>query len=353
MPIKPSPDSNFIIDILLRLLKTPSPTGNTEAAIAFVEEICQQLKLQTYRTVKGNLVAVLHGLPTDTTTPRTITAHVDTLGAMVKEIKGNGRLKLTALGGYLPSSVAGEYCTVESASGKVISGTVLLSKQSVHIHSKDEIHKLGNSMENLEVRLDARTTSKEETEALGLAVGDFVAWDPRTEFTEAGFIKSRHLDDKAGVAAALGAVEMMMRANLRLTQPSYLYFSTYEEVGHGGAAGIPADTRELLVVDMGAVGEGQASNEFGVSIGVKDSSGPYDLQMRRNLVNLAETASIPYNLDVYIDYTSDGSAALRAGADVRVGLIGPGVDSSHAYERTHLDAIVNTARLIGEFLCQS
>jgi putative aminopeptidase FrvX len=270
---------------------------------------------------------------------------------MVKEIKKNGRLKLTPLGGYLPSSVVGEYCTVETAGGKTISGTVVLTKQSVHVHSRDEVHSLGDSMDNLEVRLDERTISKAETEALGVAVGDFVAWDPRAEYFESGFIKSRHLDNKAGIAAALGAVEMIQRENIKLVQPAYLYFSTYEEVGHGGT-GIPADTQELLVVDMGAVGEGQSSDEFGVSIAVKDSSGPYDLQMRRQLVQLARAADIPYNLDVYPNYSSDGSVALRAGFDVRVGLIGPGVDASHAYERTHINAVVNSARLVAEYLCR-
>jgi putative aminopeptidase FrvX len=346
------PDADFIIDFLLRLLKTPSPTGNTEAAISMIEETCQQLNLPTYRTVKGGLVAVLPGdVAAKKETIRTVATHVDTLGAMVKEIKRNGRLKLTPLGGYLPSSVAGEYCTVETASGKNISGTVLLNKQSVHIHSRDDIHSLGDSMDNLEVRLDERTVSKAETEALGVAVGDFVAWEPRAEHLASGFIKSRHLDNKAGIAAALGAAEMILREDIKMAQPTYLYFSTYEEVGHGGT-GIPADTQELLVVDMGAVGEGQASDEFGVSIAVKDSSGPYDLQMRRQLVELAQAADIPYNLDVYVNYTSDGSVALRAGFDVRVGLIGPGVDSSHAYERTHIDAIANTARLIAEYLCR-
>lgn len=346
------PDADFMINFLLRLLKTPSPTGNTDVAIAVIEEACRKLNLPTHRTFKGGLVAVLSGeFPTDNAAPRTVATHVDTLGAMVKEIKRNGRLKLTPLGGYLPSSVVGEYCTVEAASGKAIPGTVLLNKQSVHIHSRDDIHSLGNSMDNLEVRLDERTISKTETQALGVAIGDFVSWDPRAEYFESGFIKSRHLDNKAGIAAALGAAEMILRENIKLTQPAYLYFSTYEEVGHGGT-GIPTDTQELLVVDMGAVGEGQSSDEFGVSIAVKDASGPYDLQMRRQLVELARAADIPYNLDVYVNYTSDGSVALRAGFDVRVGLIGPGVDASHAYERTHTDAIINSARLVAEYLCQ-
>ncbi len=350
MPINTQPDSKYMADFLIKLLKTASPTGNTDAAISLIDAACRQLGLKTYRTVKGALVANLPGASPEKGPAKTVTGHVDTLGAMVKEIKANGRLKLSALGGYLPATVAGEYCIVETASGETISGTVLLNKQSVHVHSRDEVAKLGASINHLEVRLDARTQSRDETVALGIAVGDFVAWDPRTKYTDAGFVKSRHLDDKAGVAAMIGAVELMKRAGVPPLQPAYLYFSTYEEVGHGGAAGIPENTEEMLVVDMGAVGEGQASDEFGVSICVKDRSGPYDLHLRRRLVQLAEAANIPYNLDVYVNYNSDGSAALYAGVNVRVGLIGPGVDSSHAYERTHIESVANSARLIAEYL---
>ncbi|MDM8530976.1 M42 family metallopeptidase [Anaerolineales bacterium HSG25] len=346
-----TPNTDFIRDFLLELLQTPSPTGNTDVAIELVEKYCAQLGLETYRTPKRSLVAKL---PSQKNAPAiTVASHVDTLGAMVREIKGNGRLKLTMLGGYLPASVVGEYCTIETASGKTVSGTVLLTQQSVHIHGKAEMNKLGANMDNLEVRLDARTTSEEETKELGIAVGDFVSWDTRTQYTEAGFIKSRHLDNKAGVAASLGAAEMMIRSQQTATQPTYLYFSNYEEVGHGAAAGIPADTEELLVIDMAPVGSGQSSDEFGVSICVKDSGGPYDLHMKQKLVKLAEAKELPYNLDVYVHYGSDGTAALFAGVDARVGLIGPGIDASHAYERTHLDSILNSVELIVAYLTQT
>jgi putative aminopeptidase FrvX len=344
------PNQKFICDFLVELLKTPSPTGNTDMAILLVEAICHEIGLETYRTPKRSLVAKLPVSNESTGAPITVASHVDTLGAMVKNTKSNGRLALTPLGGYLPASIVGEYCQVETASGDLISGTVLLVQQSVHIYNSSDMNKLGIAMENLEVRLDALTRSQVETESLGIAVGDFVSWDTRTRNTQAGFIKSRHLDNKAGVAATIGAAEMMMRFDIKVKQPTYLYFSTYEEVGHGAAAGVPADTQELLVVDMAPVGNGQTSDEFGVTICVKDSSGPYDLQMRQRLVELAKESEIPYNLDVYVRYGSDGSAALLAGVDARVGLIGPGVDASHAYERTHIESILNSTRLIAAYL---
>jgi putative aminopeptidase FrvX len=341
-------DLEYTKAFLLKLLNTPSPTGNTDFAVELVETEFAKLGLPTQRTVKGGLLVTMTGkIPQPA---RAVTSHIDTLGGMVKEIKSNGRLIISSLGGYYPGSIVGEYCTVETADKEKITGTVLLDKQSVHIHSMEEVHTTAKKLSTLEVRLDARTTSKEETETLGIQVGDFISWDPRAKITETGFIKSRHLDDKAGVASMLAAAQAMVRHNIVPGYTAYFYTSNYEEVGHGGAAGIPSEVEELLAIDMGVLGEGQAGDEFGVSICVKDASGPYDLKMRRQLVSLAQAAQIPYNVDIYVNYNSDGSAALRAGANMRVALIGPGVDSSHAYERTHEEALLNTAHLIIEYL---
>jgi len=341
-------DLKYAKTFLLNLLDTPSPTGNTDAAIDLIEAEFSGLGFQSERTTKGALLVTIPGQNPGST--RAITGHVDTLGGMVKEIKENGRLEISNLGGYYPGSIVGEYCTVETAVGDKISGTVLLKKQSVHIHSVADTHDSAQKLNTLEVRLDARTQSQAETEAMGIQVGDFISWDPRAQITETGFIKSRHLDDKASVAAMLAAARALAQQKISPVKTSYFYFSTYEEVGHGGAADIPADVEELLAIDMGVVGDGQAGDEFSVSICAKDGGGPYDLKMRRRLVALAEAAQIPYKLDIYVNYSSDGTAAWRAGNNARVALIGPGVDSSHAYERTHQDAILNTARLLLAYL---
>jgi putative aminopeptidase FrvX len=274
---------------------------------------------------------------------------VDTLGAMVKEIKPNGRLRLTQLGSYAWNSVEGEGCLVRTVTGRVVSGTILLTKASFHVY-REEVGTLQRKEENMEVRLDARTANADETRALGIEVGDFVYLNPRAELTETGFIRSRHLDDKASVACIYGALKALADAQLVPSQRADILITTFEEVGHGASTGVPADCVELLVVDMAAIGEGQNSDEFSCGICVKDSSGPYHIEMRRKLVELAQNANIPYKLDVYPSYRSDGDAALRAGADIRVGLIGPGVDASHAYERTHQDSLVATARMVVEYL---
>ena len=340
--------SEYLKQHLLKLLNTPSPTGSTDRAIDLVEAEFSSLGLPTQRTTKGALIATLSGPSSGPA--KALSAHVDTLGGMVKEINSNGRLAITSLGGYYPGSVVGEYCSIETAQGETFSGTVVLNKQSVHIHRLAQIHEAANDLANLEVRLDAQTSSKEETEALGIQVGDFISWDPRPQLTETGFIKSRHLDDKACVAIFLAVAEAFQRESVEPAHTTHFYISSYEEVGHGASSGIPDNVDELLVVDIGIVGEGQSSDEYGVSICPKDGSGPYDLKLRRKLVSLAEAANISHNLDIFINYSSDGSAAWRAGATFRVGLIGPGVDASHAYERTHEESLLNTARLIMEFM---
>jgi len=198
-------------------------------------------------------------------------------------------------------------------------------------------------------QLDARTTSREETEALGIRVGDFIAIDPRVEITH-GFVRSRHLDDKACMACLVAAVKTLQDAGLKPTQTTYLHISNYEEVGHGAAAGIPAEVTELICVDMAAVGEGQASDEFHTTLCVKDSGGPYHHGLSQKLRQLADEYGIPIKVDIYPYYGSDGEAFWRAGGDVAVALIGPGVDASHNYERTHLDALVATTQWVVVYL---
>jgi putative aminopeptidase FrvX len=342
-------DLDYLIDVLLSLVRTPSPTGYTENAVALTERAFEALGVRGERTNKGALAVRVPGR--SDSRPRALSGHVDTLGAMVKEIKDDGRLKLTNVGGYMWQTVEGEYCTIHTEGSGCVSGTVLAHKTAVHTYGR-ELTNLKHTAADVEVRVDARTTSEAETRELGIEVGDFVSYDPRAVVTESGFVKSRHLDDKAGVAVMLAACKALLDAGLRPAQTTTFYISPYEEVGHGASSGIPASVKELLVVDMGALGDGQNSDEYTVSICAKDSTGPYDLGMRRRLVSLCQEHEIPFRVDIYPSYGSDGSAALRAGADLVVGLIGPGVDASHAFERTHKDSLLHTVRLAVAYLLQ-
>jgi putative aminopeptidase FrvX len=328
-------------------LNTPSPTGYTDAAIEYTENAFAQFpNIETGRTRKGALVATLTGERGDA--PRGLTAHIDTLGAMVKEIKTNGRLKLTKIGGFPWNTVEGEGCTVFTNSGKKIRGSILLSQSSVHVYGS-KVRENKRDDKNMEVRLDERTTTEDETEALGIQVGDYIAFDPRVEVNN-GFIRSRHLDDKACVANIIGAIKALQDTGIRPSQTTTILISNYEEVGHGAATGFPKDMTELLVVDMAAVGEGQTSDEFSTTLCVKDSGGPYHHGLSQKLRVLADAHQIHYKVDIYPYYGSDGGAYWRAGGNVAVALIGPGVDASHNYERTHLDALKATTKWLLAYL---
>lgn len=336
--------TNFLVD----LLNIPSPTGFASAAVDFVEkELSKYKQLKLSRTRKGALLAmweVESDLPAVA-----LTAHVDTLGAVVKEIKPNGRLKLSKIGGVQWATVETEGVWVFSDNGEKIRGSVLIEEASGHIHSGAD---LPRDDKHLEVRLDAHTTSEKETRALGINVGDCVSFDTRTEVTN-GFIRSRFLDDKACVANLVAAIKSMAESDQSLPRSAYFLISNYEEVGHGAAAGIPDEVAELVTVDMAVVGEGQESDEFHATLCIKDSGGPYHEGLNKKLRTIAEKHGIPYKTDVYPFYGSDGEAFWRAGGDVAMSLIGPGIDASHNYERAHMDGLNATTNWIMAYLLET
>lgn len=335
-----------IVELIKELVNIPSPSGNAERAVAYTEAFFKERGIPAQRSLKGMLIATLEGQ--DPTKHRLLTAHVDTLGAMVKEIKSSGRLSLTNIGGFPWNLVEGEYCEIETSQGNRFTGTILMHQTAVHVYR--EAGKLERNNENIEVRLDEKVTSKEDVEALGIQVGDFVSFDPRFQKTESGFVKSRHLDDKASVAMLLHIVDLLKEKNITLPYTTHFLISNNEEIGYGGNSNIPKEVVEYLAVDMGAIGDGQATDEYTVSICAKDSSGPYHLGFRNHLVQLAKDHEIRFKVDIYPFYSSDVSMALRAGVDVIHGLIGAGIDASHAYERTHVDSLQNTGDLLYHYL---
>lgn len=330
-----------LVDDLVRLLNVPSPTGFTSAAVDEVERLLRPLGVSTRRTPKG---ALLWTIPGGGGPTRTLACHIDTLGAMVKEIKSNGRLRLTALGGYDWATVEGAECRLTTLAGRELTGTVVNVKQSTHVHGP-ALRDLKRDDTTMELRLDTRAWSDDAVRDLGVGVGDPVAFLSRPQVTDEGFVKGRHLDDKACVAACIAVTRALVQAGARPPGDVHVFVSNYEEVGHGAAAGVPGDTVELLCLDMAAVGEGQSSREDAVTLCVKDSTGPYDESMNRSLRRIARREEIDLVVDVYPYYGSDASAAWRAGGAWRAALVGPGVDASHAFERTHRSALDATARL--------
>ncbi|MBU9721537.1 MULTISPECIES: M42 family metallopeptidase [Bacillaceae] len=340
------PNGQETVSLIKELVSIPSPSGNTGDVITFVEKFLHELSVDTYRNRKGGLIATIRGK--DDSKHRMMTAHVDTLGAMVKEIKPSGRLKLDLIGGFRYNAIEGEYCQIETASGDVFTGTILMHQTSVHVYK--EAGKAERNQANMEVRIDEKVHSAEEVRALGIEVGDFVSFDPRVQVLPNGFIKSRHLDDKASVGILLQLIKQVVTEELTLPYTTHFLISNNEEIGYGGNSNISPETVEYLAVDMGAMGDGQSTDEYTVSICVKDASGPYHLGLRKKLVKLAVENNVEYKLDIYPYYGSDASAAIRSGSDIVHGLIGPGIDSSHAYERTHVSSIENTAKLLYHYV---
>lgn len=333
------------ITFLTKLLSINSPTGYTKNAVDFLRETIEDIGYETATTPKGNLIVQVDG--EDSKVTRGLSAHVDTLGLMVRSINSDGTLSLTKLGGPLTPTLDGEYCEIITRDDKIYTGTILSKSPSIHVF-KDASTK-ARDIENLVVKLDERVENKEDVQNIGIQNGDIVAYDPKVVVTDSGFVKSRFLDDKASVALLVGVLKYMKQENVIPSTNLKFIFSTYEEVGHG-AAWIPEDITELLAVDMGCIGLDLECTEYDVSICAKDSSGPYDYDMTTQLINYAKDKELNYAVDIYPMYGSDASAALGGGANIRAALIGPGVSSSHGMERTHIDALENTFELIRSYI---
>ncbi len=330
------------IELLKRLVETPSPSGYTADVMTLIAKEFEEIGVTYKHTNKGAVIATIQG--TDTARHRLLTAHTDTLGAMVKEVKSNGRLKLTTIGGFNWNAVEGEYCLIHKADGEKVRGTILMHQTTVHVYKN--AGSAERSVENIEVRIDEKVFNADDTRGLGIEVGDFVSFDPRFEESDNGFIKSRHLDDKASTALMVELIRTLVNEEVKLPNTTHFYISNNEEIGYGGNSNIPEETVEYIAVDMGAIGDGQTSDEYTVSICAKDSSGPYHYALTQHLVGLAKNKDIAYKLDIYPYYGSDASAAIRAGFDVRHALFGPGIESSHALERTHIDSLEASAALL-------
>lgn len=335
---------NYAVNKIEELCKTPSPTGYTQKAQEYLKNEFKAIGYEVTISNKGSIKVDLGGKGDKLV----LAAHIDTLGAMVRAIKSNGRLRLTKLGGFPENNIESENCIIHTRNGKEYTGTIQLINPAVHVNR--EVGTIKRNDTTVEVVIDEVIKNKEDVEKLGIRAGDFVSFDPRTVVTKSGFIKSRHLDDKASAGILIALAKYIKENNIQLNKKVCLIFTNYEEVGHGGSAGIPEDTKEMISVDMGAVGDDLTTDEYKVSICAKDSGGPYDYELTTNLINIAEELNLNYAVDIYPYYGSDVEATLRAGYDIKHGLIGPGVFASHGYERTHKEGIENTFKLILNYI---
>ena len=338
--------ATYAAEQALALLSVDSPTGFTEMAAEWVQQAFSALGYSAVRTQKGGVLIDLGG--SDDNDALLLQAHTDTLGAMVAEVKGSGRLRVAPLGGMNANNAEAENVRVYTRAGRVLEGTLQLCNASIHVNSKYADTKRG--FDTVEVVLDENVNSAADTRALGVEVGDIVCFDPRSRITETGYIKSRFLDDKLSVGILLGLAKYMKDNGLVPARRVWVHVTVYEEVGHGGSASVPAGVTESISVDMGCVGDGLQCTERQVSICAKDSGGPYSYILTGKLIDAAKRAGADYAVDVYPHYGSDVETTLSAGADIRHGLIGAGVYASHGYERSHVDGVYSALQLLAAFL---
>ena len=337
--------ADFAWEQAAALLAIDSPTGFTARAAAWVQEAFENLGYAAKITTKGGVLVDLGG--ENELNGLMLAAHTDTLGAMVSMVKGNGRLKLTPLGGLRPDNTETENVRVYTREGRIIEGTMQLCNASIHVNPDQKAQR---TFDNTEIVLDEDVNSAEDTRKLGIEVGDIVCFDPRTRRTASGYLKSRFLDDKLSVGILLGFAKYLKDNAITLPRRTWVHVTVYEEVGHGGAGSIPAGVTEAISVDMGCVGDGLACTEKKVSICAKDSGGPYSYDVVGKLIAAAKKMEADYAVDIYPMYGSDVEAALGAGFDIRHGLIGPGVYASHGYERSHIEGVHNTLKVLCGYL---
>ena len=337
---------NFAVEKTMELLAIDSPTGYTRAAEDFVLREFSALGYSAQRTVKGGILIDLGGKNADDAL--LLEAHADTLGGMVAEIKGSGRLRIVNVGGLNANNTEAENCRVVTKFDGIYEGTLQLCNASLHVNG--DYGSTQRKWDTVEVVLDEPVGSADDVKKLGISVGDFVCFEPRTRLTKSGYLKSRFLDDKLSVGILLGFAKFLRDEGLTPERRVYVHVTVYEEVGHGGAASVPAGVTEAISVDMGCVGEGLQCTEHQVSICAKDSGGPYSYEVVQKLIAAAKKEKADYAVDIYPHYGSDVEATLSAGHDLRHGLIGAGVYASHGYERSHVDGVRNTLLVLKGYL---
>ncbi len=346
MTVNPSIDLDYLTSMLKRLIDIPSPSGYTDSIVHFVSEELERLGIPFELTRRGAIRAVLEGNPGP---GRALVAHLDTLGAMVKRLKPNGRVELAPIGTWSARFAEGARVTLFTSEGAARRGTILPLKASGHVYNEG-VDQQPVGWEHIEVRIDEFTDSLDDLVQLGICVGDYVAIDPQFEMLDNGFINSRHLDNKAGVACVLAVAQAIQTQAVALDQSCYLLFTIFEEVGSGASSILHGDIAEMVSIDNATVAPEQNSVEAGITISMMDSSGPFDYHLTHRLIDLCDQYGLNYRRDVFKYYRCDAASAVEAGNDLRTALVCYGVDGSHGYERTHQFSLFELAKLLHYYL---
>lgn len=339
-------DKGLILDTLDELLKIPSPSGYTDQIVEHVGKKLRAWGIDFELTRRGAMRAHIKGTSKNPT--RAIVAHLDTLGAMVKNLKPNGRLEVTPIGHWSSRFAEGARVTVFTDVGPK-RGTILSMKSSGHTYN-EEVDHLPVNWDNVELRIDEINDNDKDLWKNGFRIGDFISIDANPEYSQSGYLNSRHLDNKAGVACLLAAAKTILDSQLKPSVDSYLLFTISEEVGSGASAVLHGDVSEMVSIDNSTVAPGQNSLERGITISMKDSTGPFDYHLTHKLIDLCEKNQLSYARDIFKYYRCDAASALEAGNDIRTALVCFGCDSSHGYERTHVDSLMALTELLCHYM---
>ena len=340
-------DEAFCLDAFQRLLAVDSTTGQYREIEDLLCSMLDELDCPYTRTHKGGVIADLggegHGL--------CVTAHVDDIGLMVRHVNADGTLNVCPVGGLYPFYSVTENVRVHTRDGKVITGTVCRTPNSIHVTEEELRETAPDWRKNVCVVLDEDVKTADDVRALGVETGDMIALEPR--FTRAnGYLKSRFIDDKASAAVLLTIIKALRESGVRLSRRVWFYFAAYEEIGHG-TAWLPEGVQDMIAVDIAPMGPDQNSDERKVSIFAKDSRFPYHWELTNELRDAAIRAGVDFVMDIFTPhYGTDCDASLFAGYDIRHAAIGPGTANSHGYERTHIDGLRNTYDLLMAYLLQ-
>ena len=337
---------DFTVQEFLNLCRIPSPTGFTGKVEGYVLNVLSGFGFTPQHTRKRSILVDLGGEGSGLV----LTAHVDTLGAMVRSIKPNGRIRFSKIGGYPENFIEGENCIIHTRLGPEYTGTIQFENTPVHLIPANVINETIRNDTNMSIVIDEKVKSKEDVKELGINTGDFISFDPRTICTEKGFIKSRFIDDKAGCAILLALAKYIREQNIKLNRKVYLLFTNCEEVGHGGSSGIPEGAEEIIAVDTGIIGDDMETDEYKVAIDVKDAGGPYNYEVTGKLIEIAKEYGINFSLDMCLNGKTDSSQSLFSGYDLKHGFTGPGTSALHGYERTHREGIMNTLSLLKGYI---
>lgn len=337
----------YIVKTIEKLVNIPSPSGYAHKAIAFVKEEAEGFGYTCNLNHKGGLMI---DVPGESKEVLGLSSHVDTLGAMVRSIKSDGTIRFTPVGGFTMQSIEGSYCTIHTRDGNEYTGTILANSPSVHTY--DDARTLERKEENMHIRLDEIVNESKDVKKLGIDTGDYISFDPKFCYTKSGFVKSRHLDDKASVGVLLGLLKDLSEGKSKPKRTLKILISNYEEVGFG-ASYLPDEISEFIAIDMGALGDDLNGSEYAVSICAKDSSGPYDYELTSKLIGIAKEKKLDYAIDIFPHYGSDVSAALHGGNNIKGALIGQGIHASHGMERTHKKGLENTLALIKGYIFEN